>query len=122
MSKLKFTQKYKICHDGTIFSLSSNWRGYGERELVQDLNSHGYPSVRIYINGKRKRICVHRLVAMEYLPPKPSPMHQIRHLDGDKKNNYYKNLKWGTARQNALDREKHRKQKATGMTIDEVLK
>ena len=107
MSKLKHTPGYEITKDGKVFSTESNWRGYGKRELKQDLNSHGYPCVRIYINGERKRIPVHRLVASLYLTERPSDKHEIRHLDGNKTNNNYKNLKWGTHKENAEDREKH---------------
>ncbi|ELY4813433.1 HNH endonuclease [Cronobacter sakazakii] len=99
--------KYEITMDGKVLSLDSNWRGYGPRELSQHLNSHGYPSVRIYINGQRKRMPVHVLVAQNYLPPRPSSSHQIRHLDGDKTNNHFENLAWGTAKENADDRKSH---------------
>ncbi|EEL5265788.1 hypothetical protein GMF57_12335 [Salmonella enterica] len=98
---------YEVTPDGKVFSLDSNWRGYGKRELAQHLNSHGYPSVRIYVNGARKRMAVHVLVAKEYLPPRPSESHQIRHLDGNKLNNSASNLAWGTAKENADDRKSH---------------
>lgn len=99
--------KYEVTPDGRVFSLDSNWRGYGSRELVQQLNSHGYPSVRMYVHGIRKRMLVHTLVANKYLPPRPSEIHQIRHLDGNKLNNSASNLAWGTAKENADDRKSH---------------
>ncbi|WP_407641233.1 HNH endonuclease signature motif containing protein [Aurantiacibacter spongiae] len=70
-------------------------------------NADGYPSVRLTINGKRSRLAVHRLVAREYLSPRPSPAHEVRHLDGDKTNNSVENLAWGTTKENAEDRERH---------------
>jgi hypothetical protein len=97
---------YEVTEDGRVFS-STNWRGLGCRELAQDLNDDGYPSVRLTLNGKRTRIAVHRLVAMAYLPDRPSEKHQIRHLDGNKMNSHASNLAWGTAKQNADDREQH---------------
>lgn len=99
--------KYEVTKDGRVLSLDSNWRGYGSRELTQDLNSYGCPSVRIYVNGQRKRMLVHVLVANHYLPPRPSPMHQIRHIDGNKTNNHFENLAWGTAKENENDRKIH---------------
>ena len=104
---MNFTAGYMVTNDGRVFSEWSNWRGYGIRELQQTENSHGYPSVRIYISGKRKRICVHRLVTLHYLPKRPSERHEIRHLDGNKKNNHFSNLKWGTKSDNAIDRQRH---------------
>lgn len=99
--------KYEVTQDGRVFSIDSNWRGYGRRELAQHLNSHGYPSVRMYVHGARKRMLVHALVATKYLPPRPSENHQIRHLDGNKLNNNVFNLAWGTAKENADDRRLH---------------
>ena len=110
MSETKFTfYEYEITDDGKVFSLSSNWRGYGKRELAQQLNSHGYPSVRLVINGQRKKFLVHKLVAERFLPERPSEHHEIRHLDGDKTNNSASNLAWGTRKENAADRELHGK-------------
>ena len=97
---------YEVTRDGRVFSLL-NWRGYGKRELQQTPNSDGYPSVRILINGRRTRVAVYKLVAARYLSPKPSPSHQIRHLDGNRCNSDADNLAWGTAKENADDREIH---------------
>lgn len=103
----KHTDGYEITSDGKVFSIGSNWRGYGKRELTQDLNDDGYPSVRLSINGKRTRYAVHVLVATKFHGEKPSELHQVRHLDGDKKNCHYTNLAWGTAKENSCDREVH---------------
>lgn len=35
------------------------------------------------------------------------PRQEVRHLDGDKRNTAPSNLVWGTARENAADRERH---------------
>jgi hypothetical protein len=50
---------------------------------------------------------VHHLVAEAFLPPKPSPAHQLRHLDGDSENNRASNLAWGTSLDNHADRRRH---------------
>lgn len=70
-------------------------------------NTKQYPCVRVKINGKRKTIPVHRMVVDCFLPARPTPKHETRHLDGDKSNNKDTNLKWGTAKENAADREAH---------------
>lgn len=98
---------YEVTREGRVFSIAHNWRGYGRREMRQNPNRYGYPCVRLTINGKRTQIPVHRLVAAEYLPPRPSPKHEIRHLDGNKNNAHCDNLAWGTAKENAEDRERH---------------
>lgn len=66
-----------------------------------------YAAVSLRHNGKRERRTVHRMVADAFLPPKPSPAHEIRHLDGNRANNAASNLAWGTRKQNAEDRARH---------------
>lgn len=107
MSAAKHTPHYEVTADGRVFSLDSNWRGLGQRELTQDLNSHGYPSVRVIVNGRRVRYAVHKLVARTHLGPQPLPGYEVRHLDGNKLNNHYTNLAWGSRKDNADDRERH---------------
>lgn len=101
------TPGYEVTRDGRVFSAASNWRGYGRREMHQTPNSDGYPSVRLTLGGKRKRIAVHVLVAAHYLPPRPSARHEVRHLDGDRTRPHADNLAWGTQKENAEDRERH---------------
>ena len=103
----KYTPGYEVTTDGRVFSVSSNWRGYGIREMRASLNSDGYPSVRITIDGVRKRYTVHKLVALYHLPPKPSEDCEVRHLDGNKLNPKACNLAWGTKKENAADRDRH---------------
>lgn len=103
----KHTPGYEVERDGRVFSVSTNWRGLGRRELRPDLNDDGYPSVRLTLDGKRKRYAVHKLVALHHLPPKPSSEHEIRHLDGNRMNPHAGNLAWGTRKENAEDRDQH---------------
>lgn len=101
------TPKYEVTRDGRVLSVDTNWRGYGVRELAQQLNADGYQSVRVIVNGKRTRYGVHKLVARTHLGPQPAPGHEVCHLDGNKLNNHYHNLAWGTKQENADDRERH---------------
>lgn len=107
MTEAKFTPGYEVTADGRVFSVGSDWRGYGRREMTQEINASGYPSVRITVSGRRVRVAVHKLVALHHLPPKPFWADQIRHLDGDNMNPRASNLAWGTAKENAQDRETH---------------
>lgn len=98
---------YTVLRDGRIWSHKSDWRGYGSREMKQDLNSHGYPRVRLTIDNKRKTFMVHTLVAMFHIGPRPTLLHEVCHRDGDKNHNHVRNLYWGTRKDNAADRTKH---------------
>lgn len=46
---------YRATSDGKIFSIIHNWRGYGEREMVHSTSIHGYKTVRLTVNGKRRK-------------------------------------------------------------------
>ena len=98
---------YHVSRCGRVFSSASNWRGLGVRELHQFFNKSGYPYVRFTVDGKRTKKPVHRLVADAFLPPHDEGQDQIRHLNGVKTDNRDVNLKWGTAQENAEDRERH---------------
>lgn len=98
---------YVVTRDGRVFSIAHDWRGYGRREMRQHRNRYGYPYVRLALNGGRELWCVHRLVALAYLPSRPSPQHEIRHLNGDPADNRAENLAWGTRKENAVDKERH---------------
>jgi hypothetical protein len=98
---------YEVTRDGRVLSTESNWRGYGPRELKQEPNGHGYARVRLTVDGKRTSRLVHALVAAAFLPVRPSPERQIRHINGDRMDPRAENLAWGTAKDNAADREAH---------------
>lgn len=97
---------YEVSSDGRVYSLSG-WRGQPRRELVQSLNSHGYPRVSVMRGGKKTSLLVHSLVANAFLLERPSSAHEVRHLDGDRTNNVASNLAWGTRAENAADRARH---------------
>lgn len=97
---------YYVTEDGRVLS-TTGWRGSTVRELVQAPDQDGYLRVRVTLpSGRRVRAFVHRLVARAYHGPCP-PGHQCRHLNGDKTDNRAANLAWGTAAQNAADRNRH---------------
>ena len=64
--------------------------------------SNGYPDVRLRSNGVVKSIHVHKLVGLAFIGERKAGM-QIRHLDGNKKNNHISNLVYGTAKENGED-------------------
>jgi len=98
---------YSATRDGRIFSEDSNWRGCGKREMAQQPDKDGYMLVRLTVGGGRKKFRVHQLVCGVFNGPKPTPDHEVRHLDGNPGNNAAGNLVWGTRSENALDRQRH---------------
>lgn len=98
---------YEAGQDGSVWSVASNWRGYGRRELTQEPDQYGYLKVRIYRSGRRVRKQAHLMVCLAWHGERPSPAHEVRHLDGSRTNNDASNLAWGTRSENALDRQAH---------------
>lgn len=109
MGEKKFSgvQGYDATEGGSIVSTSSNWRGYGAREMRQHLSKDGYLRVRLTVDGRRKWHSVHRLVCRAFHGEQPSPNHEVRHIDGSRDNNRASNLAWGTKSENACDRVTH---------------
>lgn len=86
-----------------------NHRG---RRMAQQVTEKGYCRTHLQINGESKSKSVHSLVAEVFIGPRPKGL-QIRHLDGNKTNNCFDNIVYGTAVQNEADKELHGT-KATG--------
>jgi hypothetical protein len=69
----------------------------------------GYRKLRIFLiadDGRQKSRAVARHVLSTFVRL-PLPGEQARHLDDDVCNNYYSNLAWGTAKQNADDAKRN---------------
>ena len=67
----------------------------------------GYPKVALTSDdGKYKSICVHSLVMLAFVGPRPSGMH-VCHNDGSRDNNRLKNLRYDTPKGNVHDAIRH---------------
>lgn len=64
-------------------------------------NAQGYRTVRVTYDGCRHHLLVHRLVAVAFLGPPPSPQHQdVNHRDRNRSNNRIENVEYVTRAQN----------------------
>ena len=66
----------------------------------------GYLQVTISLNGKTKKVRIHRLVLLAF-KGRPGSGMEACHNDGDKANNKLSNLRWDTHSANQLDKRKH---------------
>ena len=74
----------------------------GENILSCKFNKHTkYLTVNLYDHGKRKTVDVHRLVAMAFIENVENKKC-VNHIDGNKTNNYVKNLEWCTYSENLI--------------------
>jgi len=91
---------YHINKQGSVYS------DFSKYFLVSHPNEYGYHRVTLKSpHGGRKTEFIHNLMVETFIGNKDGL--QVRHLDGDKSNNALINLKLGTAKENADDREKH---------------
>ena len=84
---------YSIDKSGQVFSHKSG------KFLKPYPNHRKYLMVQLYKNGQNKRITVHRLVAITYIP-NPNNLPEIDHIDTDRQNNNVNNLRWCTRKEN----------------------
>ena len=85
---------YSISEDGKVYSKIN------KRFLKPKLMKDGYMDLLLVCeDGKRRHFRIHRLVASTYLD-NPNNYPIVLHLDNNKINNHYSNLKWGTIQEN----------------------
>jgi hypothetical protein len=98
---IKKIQAYDCAEGYTISEYGDVYRN--GKKLSSHLDHNGYYQIRIYNkNKKRLSVLIHRLVAFTFLDiPKTLYLggtdkkgYTVDHVDGNKTNNHYTNLKW----------------------------
>jgi hypothetical protein len=68
----------------------------------------GYRRVQMPMSdGKTLRLRAHRVIAMAFHGPPPTPKHEVAHWDGVRWNNVPSNLRWATRLENIEDAFRH---------------
>ena len=88
-------ENYSVSLDGRVINNTTKKC----KKPADNHSGNGYLYVDLYKDGKRHRKYVHRLVAEAYIP-NPLNLPFVNHIDGNPKNNNYKNLEWCTPKQN----------------------
>lgn len=89
---------YEVSSDGKVFNKKTG------RELKGTYARNEYHSVQLTINGKPKTLMTHRLVA-EAFCDNPNHYTIVDHIDRNKHNNIYTNLRWTNESGNAKNVE-----------------
>jgi hypothetical protein len=80
------------------------------RVLAAARKNNGYLAVTLTDGHNRPQISVHRLVARAFIGECPLGLH-VLHADGDKANNHFNNLRYGTPAENVADTNRHGRQR-----------
>jgi len=90
-------ERWKLIEGTEDYWISDHGRFRKGRKLRKvHKNVDGY--YMCYIGKKKRKI--HRLVAEAFVPHPDAERNVVDHINGDKTNNYYKNLRWVTVREN----------------------
>jgi hypothetical protein len=76
------------------------------RKLKPKVDSKGYCRITLQKDGKPHDFLIHRLILMAFRGPPPEGTEGC-HKDGNKGNNGFHNLYWGTRQQNVQDSIRH---------------
>lgn len=98
-----YAGKYKISNHGRVKMLGSYSDGRTYKSSIKktrfDRGGYEYTILTDW-NGNTKTIKIHRLVATAFIP-NPSNKPCIDHIDCNRRNNYFENLRWVTYKENA---------------------
>ena len=98
---------YEVSVDGLVRRCQGFRCRRAHRVLVPFVRPNGYAQILLYQRAQRRRFGVHQLVALAFLGPKPSPQHEVAHLDGQRLNNHVSNLAWLLPIENDAHKDLH---------------
>jgi len=87
-----FDERYKISNYGRVISYAHSTEG----KLMNATVISGYDLLRITYKLKKKSKYIHKLVAEHFMEKESEDQKFVIHLDYDKTNNKFDNLKWAS--------------------------
>ena len=112
--KIDFAPNYEVSKLGRVRSVHRSvcTNGYLPNDVVIlkpiYRGKSGYYCVNIHVNGKRRMVNIHRLVALAFIEnPRPKVFNMINHIDGNKTNNRVDNLEWCNCSMNMTHAYEH---------------
>lgn len=98
----EYEGKYQISNTGKVRSLVNNKNKIRKQPKILKpyLDKDGYEIVRLSKNSKLKAFKIHRLVAIYFLDNVKNKL-AVDHIDTNRRNNNYTNLRWVTNEENS---------------------
>jgi hypothetical protein len=105
---IPWDDRYAISCQGQLFSRAGNRKQYSSDWRLKKTFQAGPRRDYVYthLNDQEKSFGIHALVAKVFIGDRPENQ-DVRHLDGNPKNNHVKNLAYGTRKENMADMHKH---------------
>ncbi|MBA2125047.1 hypothetical protein DLM45_02245 [Hyphomicrobium methylovorum] len=101
-----------------------------DQMIAGEVGNHGYRAVAFYVQRKRHRFLLHRLIAQAFVPGY-DPQLTVNHINGDKLDNRATNLEWVSLEENTqkqwetglldLRGEKHPSAKLSDAQLREII-
>jgi len=95
---------YLIYDDGRVYSK------YRNRFINPRMEKNGYLKIDLCQNKKHKTFRIHRLVALHYIPL-VEDKDIVDHIDRNRTNNHFSNLRWCNSSENAINTGVHKDNK-----------
>ena len=96
---------YQISNMGRVKSIERKAKKYDGMRIVRERylklnNNDDYYRVKLFKDGEKKILKVHRLVALYFIENNDNKL-EVNHIDCNKKNNRIDNLEWCTLQENS---------------------
>lgn len=104
--------RYQVSNFGRVKSLSRErctkllCQVCPEIILKHRINNNGYVYVYLWAYGKRKKLYIHRLVALMFLEKPNAEADEVNHKNKVRTDNHYWNLEWCNHIDNCAHRDK----------------
>jgi hypothetical protein len=103
--EIDFFEDYFIFNDGRVYSKKS------KKFLKEAIDSNGYKFVNLCNENGMCAIRISRLVA-DYFVENTENKNEVDHIDRNKSNNNYTNLRWVSSQENNLNKKKRKDNKS----------